>query len=141
MRESAERGSEKEFRYQQKEEIEKGLETEKLEIYDKAEEIWQEMNKKETRDDRLNYLNSFGDEITPKIRERINYLKTHRQAVESLKSTDSIDLRARYILQRLYEMKQLNMPKEDRVKFLDELETSKILTQSVKERINQIKNE
>ena len=38
-------------------------------------------------------------------------------------------------------MKQLNMPKEDRVKFLDELETSKILTQSVKERINQIKNE
>jgi len=133
IRESGEQGYEKEFRYQQKEELEKGITTEKLKIYDKAEEIWQEMNKKKTKDDKLNYLNSFGDEITPEIRDRIMYFKKQRQTVEALKPTDSVELRARYILQRLDEMKYGGYSKEDRVKFLDELETSKILTKSVKD--------
>jgi len=138
LRESAERGSEKELRYQQKEEIQTGLETEKLKVYDKAEKIWQEMNKKKTKDDKLNYLNSLGDEITPEIRDRIMYLKKQRQTVESLKPTDSVELRARYILQRLDEMKEEGFSKEDRVKFLNELETNKILTNSVKEKIQLI---
>jgi len=141
LKESAERGSEKEFRYQQKEEIKKELETEKLKIYDKAEEIWQGMNKRKTPEDKLNYLNSWGDGITPKIRERIMYLKKQRQSIESLKPTDSIELRARYILQRLDEMKQSNYSKEERVKFLGELEKNKILNQNVRDRIYQIQNE
>jgi hypothetical protein len=96
------------------------------------------MNKKKTKDDKLNYLNSLGDEITPEIRDRIMYLKKQRQTVESLKPTDSVELRARYILQRLDEMKEEGFSKEDRVKFLNELETNKILTNSVKEKIQLI---
>jgi hypothetical protein len=138
IRESAEKGSEKEFRYQQKEEIEKGLETEKLKVYDKAEKIWQEINKRKTKDEKLNYLNSLGDEITPEIRERIMYLKKSRQSAESLKPTDSIELRARYILQRLDEMKSGGISKEDRVKFLEEMEKEKILNQNVRDRISEI---
>ncbi len=138
MRESTEKGYEREYRYQQKEEIQKGLETEKLKIYDKAEEIWQEMNKKKTKDDKLNYLNSLGDEITDEIKDRLIYLKKQRQAVESLKPTDSVELRARYILQRLDEMKSGGVSKEDKLKFLDELEKSKILTQKVRDMIYQI---
>jgi len=141
IRESGESGYEKEFRYQQKEEIEKKLETEKLKIYDKAEEIWQEMNKRKTKDDKLNYLNSLGNEITPEIRNRLMYLQRQRQTVEALKPTDSVELRARYILQRLDEMKLAGVSQKDRIKFLEELETNKILTQNVKNRIYQIKNE
>ena len=141
IRESTEKGYEKEFRYKQKEEIQTELETGKLKVYDKAEEIWQEMNKKKTKDEKLNYLNSFGDEITSEIRERIMYLKKYRQTIEVLKPTDSVELRARYILQRLDEMKQLEYTKEDRIKFLDDLETNKILTENVKEKIYQIQNE
>jgi len=141
VRESAERGYEKEFRYKQKEEIETELETEKLKKFDKAEEIWQEMNKKKTKDDKLNYLNSWGDEITDEIRERIMYIKKFRQTVEALKPTDSAELRARYILQRLDEMKSAGTSKEDRVEFLNKLEVNKILSQSVKERIYQIQHE
>jgi hypothetical protein len=140
VRESAERGSEREFRYQQKEEIQRESETEKLKVYDVAEEIWQEMNKKETEEDKLNYLNSLGEELTPEIKKRIMYLKGQRQAVESLKPTDSVDLRAKYILQRLEEMKAKELPREDRVKFLDELEVSKILTPIVKQKIQQLQN-
>ena len=140
IRETSEKGSEKDFRYQQKEDIQKGLETKKLEMYDKAEKIWQEMNKKKTADEKLNYLNSWGDEITPEIRDRIMYLKKQRQTVEALKPTDSVELRARYILQRLDEMKSGGYSKEERVKFLDELETNKILTSSVKTMIYKIQN-
>lgn len=141
IRESTEQGYEKEFRYKQKEEIQTELETGKLKVYDKAEEIWQGMNKKKTPEEKLNYLNSFGDEITPEIRDRIMYLKKQRQSVEALKPTDSTELRARYILQRLDEMKQAENPKEDRIKFLNELEANKILTQSVRDKIYQIQNE
>lgn len=140
LRESGERGYEKEFRFKQKEKIQTGVETEKLKIYDKAEEIWQEMNKKKTREEKLNYLNSFGDKLTPEIRNRIMYIKKYRQSVEVLKPTDSIELRARYILQRLDEMKQAGTPREDRVKFLDELEANKILSQKVKDMIYQLQH-
>lgn len=141
IRESGEQSSEEEFRYQQKEEIQRELETKKLQMYDKAEEIWQEMNKKKTKEDKLNYLNSLGDEVTPEIRERLMYLKTHRQTVEVLKTTDSVELRARYILQRLDEMKKYNIPKSERLEFLNDLEEKKILTDSVKRKIYQIQNE
>ncbi len=65
------------------------------------------------------------------------YLKKQRQSVESLKPTDSVELRAKYILQRLDEMKTANYSKEDRIKFLEELETNKILSDSVRNRIYQ----
>ncbi len=140
IRESKEAGYEKQYRYEQKEEIQKGLETEKLKIYDSAEEIWREMNKKETIDDKVNYLNSLGDELTPDIKKRINYLKKQRKTVEALKPTDSVELRARYIVQRLDEMKTAGLPKEYRVEFLDELEKEKILTDSVRKKILQIQS-
>jgi len=141
MRESTERGYEKEYRYEQKEEIEKGITTEKLKVYDKAEEIWQEMNKKKTKEDKLNYLNSFGDELTDEIRKRIAYLKKQRQTVEVLKTTDSVELRARYILKRLDEMKELGYSKKEKLSFLNELENNKILSENVRVRIFELQNE
>jgi hypothetical protein len=138
IRESGEQGYEKQFRQQEKADIQIGIDTEKLKVYDKAEEIWQEMNKKKTKDDRLNYLNSLGDEITPEIRDRLSYLKKSRQSAEALKPTDSIELRARYILQRLDDMKVSNVSKEDRIKFLDEMEKEKILNQNVRDKIYEI---
>jgi hypothetical protein len=135
IRESGEQGYEKDYRYQQKQKIEQGIETRKLTDYDKAEQIWQEMNKRKTIDEKLNYLNSLGDELTSTIRTRLAYLKKQRQTVEALKPTDSVELRARYILQRLNEMKADGFSAEDRKKFLDNLEREKILTNSVKQAI------
>jgi len=140
VRESKEAGYEKQYRYEQKEEIQKGLETERLKVYDEAEEIWREMNRKETKDDRLNYLNSLGEDLTPEIRKRIDYLKKQRRTLEALKPTDSVELRARVIIQRIDEMKDLGLPKEDRIKFLDELEKEGILTKNVKLKMSQIQN-
>jgi len=141
VRESAERGYETQDRYEQKKEIATDIKTKKLEIYDKAEEIWQGLNKKKTKEDKLNYLNSFGDELTDDIKKRIKYLQTQRKSVESLKPSDSLELRARYIIQRLEEMKELDVSKEERILFLNDLENNKILNQNVKDLIYQLQHQ
>jgi len=142
LRESKEYyGPETEFRKKQKEKIEKGLLGEKLRVGDKAEEIFIEMNKRKTFDERLNYLNSLGDELTPEIKEKVKALKNSRQSVEVLKKSDSVELRARYILMRIDEMKEQNLSLEDRIKFLNDLEKAKILTPQVKQRIWELKNQ
>jgi|TARA_Y100000310_G_scaffold130161_1_gene129337 hypothetical protein len=132
-------GPEMEFRKEQKEELKTGIVGEKLKIKDRAEQIFIEMNKRETKDERVQYLNSLGDELTLDIKKKIKSFKDFRKSVEVLKKTDSVELRARYILQRLDEQKEQEIAKEDRVKFLDELDKAKILTKAVRKRIAELK--
>jgi len=132
---------ETQFREKQKEELETEITGKKLQIKDKAEQIFTEMNKRKTKDERVQYLNSFGDELTPEIQKKIKSLKDSRQSVEVLKKNDSVELRARYILQRLDEQKEQGIAKEDRIKFLDDLEENGILTSAVKEMIAKLKNQ
>ena len=124
-----------------KEEIETEITGKKLKISDRAEEIFIEMNKRETPDERLNYLNSLGDELTPAIRTKIKQLKNSRQSVGVLKKTDSVELRARYILQKIDEMKKQGVSQEDRIKYLEDLDEAKILTTQVRQMIAQLKSQ
>jgi len=130
-----------EYRKKQKEKIETELIGEKLKIKDKAEEIYIEMMKRKTKEERLNYLNSLGDELTPEIKKKILQIKRYRQAVEVLKPTDSVELRARYILMRIDEMKQQGCSKEEIVEWLNKVEKAKILTQKVRDKIWELKNQ
>lgn len=134
-------GPETQFREKQKEELETEIIGQKLQIKDKAEQVFIEMNKRKTKDEKIQYLNSLGDELTPEIRKKIKSLKDSRQGIEVLKKTDSVELRARYILQRLDEQKEQGIKKEDRIKFLNDLEKSEILTLAVKEMIEKLKNQ
>jgi len=132
---------EREYEQKQKEEIETKIIGGRLEIRDKAEEIFTEMYKRKTPEERLNYLNSLGDELTPEIKKKLKELKDSRQSVGVLSKNDSSELRARYILQKLDEMKSQGISVEDRVEYLDDLEKSKILTNTVKMIIAQLKNQ
>lgn len=139
IRESTEFGSpERQLRAEQKEDIEREVVGERLDINDKAEEIWREMGRRDTKDEKVNYLNSLGDELTDDIRKRIDYIKKTRQSVEVLRKSDSIEVRARYIKQRLDEMKDDGISHGDRVLYLDEMELAKILTKQVKIRIRDL---
>jgi len=136
LREAGEYGSpEQQFREQQKTKLETEITGEKLKVKDKATQIWEEMNKKETKDERLNYLNSLGGELTNEIKEQIKTMKESRNTVEALKKSDSVELRARYIMQRMFEITS----KEERVKYLNNLEKEKILTDAVRKRIAELK--
>lgn len=132
---------ESQFRRRQKEKIQEEVVGDKLKIRDKADEIFREMNRRDDSQDRLNYLNSLGDELTPEIRKRLSALKKRRQTVEALKPNDSVELRARYINLRLEEMKSAGIDLQDRVEFLNELQRNKILTKQVKKMLAIIKNQ
>lgn len=134
MRETGEFGSpEMEYRTKQKEEIEKDVETKRVLLQKRAVEIFEEMNKKETYDEKLNYLNSLGDELTQELRDKISTIKSYRQSIGVLKPTDSVELRARYIQMMLDEMIENGISFEDRVEYLNQLEEGSILTKNVKE--------
>ena len=68
-------------------------------------------------------------------------LKSYRNTVEVLKTTDSVELRARYILQRIDEMKLEGVSHTERTNWLNELERTGILSKKVKQRIIQLKNQ
>ncbi|MHA1303380.1 MAG: LPD38 domain-containing protein [Candidatus Heimdallarchaeaceae archaeon] len=132
---------ESELRKQQKADIEKQVKEKQINVSDKVNEIWANIQMRETQDERLNYLNSLGDELTPEIRKKLYSLKTTRSTVEALSKFDDVEVRARYILMRLQEMKQQKVTPEEQIKFLDTLEANKILTKDVKKLINEIKEE
>jgi len=135
------RGPETVHRREQKKEIEQASLDKSLSVTDQAEFIWREMNKREAGEERLNYLNSLGNELTPEITEKLKRWKRTRQSVEVLKTTDSVEVRAQYILMRIDEMKADGTSKQERVEFLNDLEESKILTKNVKKRIAELKKE
>ena len=134
LRETTEyRAPEAEHRREQKKEIETEVKTKSVLEKERAIEILEEMNKKETKDEKANYLNSLG--LSQDMINRISDIKKSRQTVEALKKTDDIETRARYIQMRLDEIEQAGGSKEDKMEFLRELESNKILTKSVKEMI------
>jgi len=128
---SPEYSPEKEFRKKQKETIEREYWTKRLLQKDKAVEVWRELNKKKTPEEKRAYLASLGDELTPELLEEIYKIKTSRQTVEVLRKTDPAEVRARYILLRIEEMKQKGVSKESIKEFLKELKDAGILTSQV----------
>lgn len=110
-----------------------------LTIKDEAERIFSEMNKLQTKDERLEFLKS--QNPSEEVRKKISALKKSRQAVEVLTKQDPVDVRAIYIHQRLLQMKQDGVSKEDRVDFLRELEQTSILTKDVKAAILLLKQQ
>lgn len=142
LRETTESQSpETEFRKEQKEEITEKYKSEKLLLYDKAEDVWRKINKMENKEERLNYLNGLGDELTPELVDRLEYIKKYRGGLESLKTTDPVDVRAEYITMRLEEMYLEGKSESDRMNFLIEAEQKGILSKSVKKRIAELKAE
>jgi hypothetical protein len=97
------------------------------------------MYKLKTKEEKIKYL----EQVNPSdaVRKKMSQLKKSRQAMEVLTPQDSTELRARYILQRLTEMKEGNVDQADRIQFLDELENKKILTPKVREMISTLKNQ
>lgn len=132
---------EMEFRMKQKGEIEKQVVSERLRMKDKALDIYEEMIKLPTKEEKTNYLNALGDELTQEIIDEIYRIKTSRNTVEVLKKTDSVEVRARYIYNRLEEMKEAGVYKEDRKKFLEEMEAAGILTSQTIDKIWQLQNQ
>ena len=141
IRESGDQGAEAKSQGELKKGIQTDIKGKQLNVYDAAEEIWNEMNKMEDKNDRLNYLNSLGDELTPEIKKRLMQLKSYRNTVEVLNTTDSVELRARYILERIDEMKSQDISHEERTNWLNKLERTGILSKKVKQRIAQLKNQ
>lgn len=135
VREAGEwRSPEREYKKMEKEEFEKEIESRKIKMKDKAEEIWREMLKKETKEDKLNYLNSLGDELTPEIKEKLLSFKKRTNATV-LKPTDSVELRAKFIVWEVADMKNRGIPREEILEYLNELTEKKILTNKVREMI------
>lgn len=140
MRESGEKSSLEDYQQKQKQEIVSKVDTEKLKINDLAENIWKNLNKKDTEEEKLSYLASLGDQLTPEVKERIYELNSKRgKEFEVLKPTDSSEVRARYIIQRLNEMEEQNAPQSEISEFMRDLKNSGLLTDSVKEAIYQLR--
>jgi len=140
FRESAEKSSKKEYQQKQKQEIKTEVDTAKLKVYDAAEDIWQTMNRKKTEQEKVSYLASLGDTLTPEVAERIFYLKgTRGKTFEVLRPTDPIGVRAKYIVERLEEMEQADASQEEILKYIGELKASGLLTESVSEMILQLR--
>lgn len=134
VRESTGFGSAKQQAQQQtKQDLLATVTDKKLNVSDKAGEIFTKLNKLKTKEEKLKYLKE--EDPSPEVRAKISQLKKSRQSVEVLKPSDSVDLRALYIRQRLLEMKKDNVEKNDRVQFLKDLEDSKILTAAVREKM------
>lgn len=106
---------------------------------DRAREILKEMNRYETKEERVNYLNSLGDELDKEMKSKINTLKKNNASVEALMKTDSVDIRSRYILSRIDQMKEEGLSKEERVEFIKDLIAKKIITKDVAKRIAELK--
>jgi hypothetical protein len=125
---------------EQKKKIEKEIIGRKLKVSDKAEEIIKQLNRRETKEEKMDYINSLGDELTPVLREKIMSIKKSRESVEALRKNDSVEVRAKYIKMRLDEMKDKGISKEERLEFLKKLREAKILTDKVKETIYKLQN-
>ena len=98
------------------------------------------MSRLKSKQERVDYLDSLGEDVlTKEVREKIFSLKKSRESVEALKKNDSVEVRARYINERIKEMKSNNVSKEERINFLEALDEAKILTTAVRERLAELK--
>lgn len=133
FRESTEFGSpEFEKRTEQKEDITQPIVDRNLILKREAEEIVTRLNQIKSSESRLNYLNSLGDSLTPDLRKKVSELKKRRATIEVLRTSDRVEVRAKYILDRLAEMKEVGEPQEVREQFLSDLDDAKILTKRVR---------
>lgn len=128
-------GPESDFRKSQKRELETPIIDRTIDFKERAIEILETMNKKGTREEKLNYLNSLGDEMTGNMRKKIKSIQMRRQSIEVLSPNDSVELRARYIMMRLAEMSSDGIGRQDQLELLNELKDANILTDNVKRAI------
>lgn len=121
----------------QKQELEEKYYGEKILLKDRAEEVFIDLRKLNTKEERKNYLLSLGDEFNEDLLDKIVDIKKYRNSVEALSINDPIEIRARYILLRLDEMQD----PEEKKKFLLELTRAKILTESTLDKIVELKSQ
>jgi len=123
----------------QKENIVKESTGKKLSVSDYAEDVFRKMNSYDSEEDRLKYLYSLGDELTPDVLKKLEVMKTTRNTIEVLSTKDSVDVRAQYILWRIQDLKNRGVGYNDRLKYLNDLQKTKILTDDTLNRMDEIK--
>lgn len=111
----------------------------KLQVKNFARQIDQKLLSLKTTEERTKYLDSLGSQVTPEIRKQLKAIVTARNSAGILKTTDSVELRARYIDLRMREMAQAGLSAQQLTDYLDSLESQKILTKDVRQRLVQIK--
>jgi hypothetical protein len=89
------------------------------------------MNKKGSEEEKLSYLNSLGEELTPEVLDRLDYLESSRKGVWPLKKTTDVTSKAEYIKQKLDSMDT----EEEKLEYLDKLEEEGMLTDSVRDEL------
>jgi len=120
-------------RRKMKEEITTDVKTARTIILDKVKAIEQELKKRKTNEERLRYLNSISDELTPEIRQELVKRLKRERTFEELDETDLVEVRAVYLAKRLEELKEMGASKEELIEFLNEAENRGILTPQVKQ--------
>jgi len=131
-------GPEMTFRKGQLEEIEKDVLTENIKARDNAIEHWRTMIQMKTNQEKINYLSGLGDELTPQLIEELAQIKRIRQTVEVLRPQMPVEVRARYIIKRLEEMKNEGVNRDKIKRYLQDLIDAKIITSNVIEKIYEI---
>ena len=131
-------GPEMTFRKGQLEEIEKDVLTENIKARDNAIEHWRTMTQMKTNQEKINYLSGLGDELTPQLIEELAQIKRIRQTVEVLRPQMPVEVRARYIIKRLEEMKNEGVNRDKIKRYLQDLIDAKIITSNVIEKIYEI---
>jgi len=130
---------ESEFRKEQKKVIKQADTDSNIEKKEFAEEIFTNLNKMETNKEKGDYLDGLGPRLNKDIKTKVKRLQARRKTFEVLTKTDSVSVRAQYLMQRIGELKSLNTPREEIKEFLDEAEEKGILTKDVKKTIHALK--
>lgn len=134
---SGSRSPEAEFQKQKLEELEREEKDRSLIEREKLEDIYRAMNRLPTREEREEFLrlqNLNKNEI-----KMFKQIKRNRKSVEVLTPITDADVRAKYLLWRLDEMKAANIPLEERYAFLYQMEKEGILTSQVKKLMQKYK--
>lgn len=102
-----------------------------LDEKEKANEIIDKLKSFDNKNDQRKYINSIKNELTPDLVKRIKRLQTTSKTVGVLKTTDPVDVRAYMIQATIDEMKQDGDDSNEIRKYLLELKSNGILTESV----------
>ena len=140
-REATEYGAPKaEAERKEKEEIVRNVTTERIMLEDRAKEIWETMEAMETKEERQNYLYGLGDELTPGLKEELKVIKEGRNTWQALSPHDPVEVRARYIAQKIRQWKEDGVSNENIKRMLREAQYKKVLTNAVIKRIKVIQS-
>jgi len=84
-----------------------------------------------TNEARLEYLNSIKATLTPEIKSKLQTIQQARVAYDTLKTSDSVETRARFIDLQIKQMKAGGASAQDLLEYLANLKIRKLLTADV----------